>query len=109
MKALKPILASTVALVFSTTAAPPYKPGYSGADAAMIAANGTQHQIVWPKTKAASLPGGQQLAARVKLPAGRGSPTGGADPHGSLLPAPGCLGQAAEDPLGRRHVGRRWR
>ncbi len=44
-------------------------PGYSGADAATITANGTQQQIVWPKTKTASLPTGQQLAGKVKFPA----------------------------------------
>ena len=44
--------------------------GWSGSDAATITANGTRHEVVWPKTKAASLPAGQPLAARVKCPAG---------------------------------------
>jgi len=43
--------------------------GYSGADAATITMNGTQQQIVWPKTKTSSLPTGQQLAFKVKFPA----------------------------------------
>lgn len=43
--------------------------GYSGTDAATITANGTQHEVVWPKTQTASLPSGLQLAAKVKFPA----------------------------------------
>jgi hypothetical protein len=42
--------------------------GYSGTDSASIVANGTQHEVVWPKTQTASLPGGQQLAAKVNFP-----------------------------------------
>ena len=44
--------------------------GWSGTDAATITANGTRQEVVWPRTKTASLPDGQPLAARVKLPAG---------------------------------------
>ena len=36
----------------------------------MIAANGTRHEVVWPKTKTASLPADQPLAAKVKFPSG---------------------------------------
>ena len=35
-----------------------------------ITANGTRHEVVWPKTKTASLPDGQPLAVKVKFPAG---------------------------------------
>ena len=44
--------------------------GWSGTDAATITANGTRHEIVWPRTKTESLPGGQPLAVKVKFPAG---------------------------------------
>jgi hypothetical protein len=44
--------------------------GWSGTDAAPITANGARHEVVWPKTKTASLPGGQALAAKVKFPVG---------------------------------------
>ena len=38
--------------------------------AATITVNRTQHEVVWPKIKTTSLPTGQPLAAKVKLPAG---------------------------------------
>lgn len=43
-------------------------PGFSGPDAATVTANGVRSEIVWPKSKAAALPVGQQLAVKVKYP-----------------------------------------
>jgi hypothetical protein len=44
--------------------------GYSGANAATIVANGTQKEIIWPKTKSALLPANKPLAVRLLFPTG---------------------------------------
>ena len=43
-------------------------PGYSGADAAVITADGLRNEIVWPKAKTTALPVGQPLAVKVTYP-----------------------------------------
>jgi len=42
--------------------------GYSGAAAARIVANGIQQDVVWPQSRAATLPAGQPLAVKVVFP-----------------------------------------
>ncbi|MBS0210116.1 MAG: hypothetical protein JSS27_14300 [Planctomycetes bacterium] len=42
--------------------------GWSGPDAAMLTNSGTQQEVIWAKTKTASLPAGKQLAIKVSFP-----------------------------------------
>jgi hypothetical protein len=44
--------------------------GYSGVHAGVITGNGTQREIIWPKTKSALLPAGKPLEVRVVFPVG---------------------------------------
>lgn len=42
--------------------------GYSGKDAATVTSNGTQLEVVWPKTRTAALPTGRTVAVKVNFP-----------------------------------------
>lgn len=42
--------------------------GYSGANAARVAANGVQQEVVWPGNRAGKFPAGQNVAVKVRFP-----------------------------------------
>ncbi|MBI3878969.1 MAG: hypothetical protein HY301_02770 [Verrucomicrobia bacterium] len=43
--------------------------GFAGGDAARVTEAGTRREVVWPRSRSASLPAGRKLAAKISLPA----------------------------------------